>query len=371
MEIMLRQLVTQWQKSVTVQVIGPFGNSLPPRKRGDRSDSGDIIRPARDGLLRFFGTAFFQAMRLLRRGDIDLIMTGSALITPIAVLLGILYRRPVVTQMHGLDLLYHHPVYQWAMRTFLPRCQLLFANSQHTKTLAVALGASADRIQVINPGLDFSEFSDLPDAERVRIGMNLEGHKLLLSAGRLAERKGIAEFVEHLLPELVKAHPNLLFLIVGENPTQSLMHKEDVMGRIVVAAKKANVADHVRLLGYVERPHLLNLFAASDLFVLPAIDIRGDVEGFGIVLIEASAARCPVVSTRLGGIPDAVADYDTGRLVDAGDWEAMATVIDHLLQDEALCQMMGENGRQRVREKFDWPIVGQRYLAFLNELVGK
>ncbi|MCA9930358.1 MAG: glycosyltransferase family 4 protein, partial [Anaerolineales bacterium] len=311
MEIMLSQLVAQLTRLASVQVIGPCGNN-------GRNTETNVIRPAKGGLMRFMSFAFFLGMRLLRQNKYDVIFAGSALLAPLAVVLGTLFRRPVVIYIHGLDLLYDHPVYQWLMRIFLPRCRFFFANSRHTANLANQLGVPDEKIEIINPGLDFSEFAALPAADEIDDQLDLHNHLVLLSAGRLAQRKGIPEFVEHVLPALVASHPDLLFLVAGENPTESLTHKEDIKGRIAAVAKAAHVEEHVRLLGFVSRAQLLRLFAACDIFILPAIYMPGDVEGFGIVLIEAGAAGKPVVSTRLGGISDAVADNQTGRLVEAG-----------------------------------------------------
>jgi len=347
-ENMLSQLVSQWQQTVTVTVIGPLGDK--------QSYGDDVIRPKKDGVFRFFLSALYNSLKLLRTEKYDVIVTGSALITPLAVLLGSAFNLPVATLIHGLDILYPHPAYQWIMKHFLPRCDFIFSNSGHTKQLAIDVGVSYSRIEVINPGLDFTEFTSVQAPSDFLDSLNIQNRKIILSAGRLAARKGIPEFIEHVIFHLVQEHPEIMFVIVGDNPVQSLAHKEDIKCRIIDTVEKFNLSDNVLALGHVNRNELVELYSVADIFVLPAITKPNDVEGFGIVLLEAGAAGCPTVSTRLGGIPDAVADGKTGILVDPDDWQAMTTAIIHLLNNDSLRKSLGNNGRDRVKNYFDWPI---------------
>jgi phosphatidylinositol alpha-1,6-mannosyltransferase len=363
MEMMLSQLVTQLKRHAHITVIGPYANGY------EDLNEENTIRPTKNGILAFMLTALLRGFTTLQKNRCDIIIAGSALIAPISVLLGTLFHRPVVIYIHGLDLLYENKLYQMLIHLFLPRCDLLFANSSNTADLAVKLGVSAERIKVINPGLDFSEFKILSTTNKTYEGLHLKGRLVLLSAGRLAPRKGIPEFIEHVLPSLIIDYPHLLFLIAGDNPVQSLTHKADVKKRIIKAAQANGVTDHINLLGFVTRTQLLQLFSVCDIFVLPAIEMPGDIEGFGIVLIEAGAAGRPVVSTRLGGINDAVEDNHTGLLVKAGDWAQMSAALRRLLDNEKLRLTMGQSARKRVKENFDWPVVGRQTLEYLEHLV--
>jgi phosphatidylinositol alpha-1,6-mannosyltransferase len=362
METMLSQSVTQLKRHSDVTVIGPYAN------RYDLTEE-NTIRPKKNGILAFMLTALYRGLNFLRQSGCDVIVVGSALVSPLALFLGILFRLPVVVYIHGLDLLYKNPIYQLLIHMSLPKCDLLFANSNNTAKLAVKLRIPAGRIKVIHPGIDFSEFKILPKNDRIYEGLDLKDRLVILSAGRLAPRKGIPEFIEHVLPNLTSLYPNLTFLIAGDNPVQSLIHKADVKKRIIEAAQAVGVMNHVHLLGFVSRPQLLQLFSVCDIFVLPAIYTPGDIEGFGIVLIEAGAAGRPVFSTRLGGISDAVVDNHTGLLVESGNWAQMTAALKRLIDDEKLRLAMGENGRQRAKEKFDWPAVGKRTAGYLEYLL--
>jgi len=361
MEMMLYQLVQHLTSYIEVHIIGPYAGS------GDKS-ADNVIRPRRDGLLRFVLHGLFSGARLLRESSYDAILAGSALIVPIALVLGWLFKLPVVANVYGLDLIYPHPVYQCMVRMFLPRCNCIVAISQMAMEAAVERGVPREQVSIINPGIEFSEFAVMPNLDIVRRAYGLDDRLVLLSVGRLARRKGVLEFVRYSLPSIVEEHPTAIFLIIGGNPVLSLSHKEDLEALIQNDVKKLGLEQNVRLLGWVERRELINLYLACDVFVLPAIEVKGDVEGFGIVLIEANAAGKPVVSTRVGGILDAVKDGESGMLVEAGAWDELANVITDLLADEALRQSIGYLGRERVRAQFDWPVIAQQYAELLTGL---
>lgn len=362
MENMLFQLVAHWQKKNSVTVLGPYGKS-------HASDTtAKVFRPRKNGLLWFFTAALKNSIVKLRGESFDVVIAGSALMLPLVVILGRIFRAPVVVQVHGLDLTYPNKIYKMVVRYLLPRSDLVVANSTNTAIIASELGLSENHIAVINPGLDFTEFAALPDRQSAKARHGFKGKKVILSAGRLAPRKGIPEFIERVIPELLESHPDLLFVVAGDNPTDSLVHKEDVLSRIHEAAEHIKGSEYVRTVGHIPRQELLELYAAADVFVLPALETSGDVEGFGIVLIEAGAARCPVVSTRHGGIPDAVIDGGTGVLVNPGDWKALAKALSHLLAAPEFAAAMGEEGRKRAEHHHDWSVVGRRYLQAVSHL---
>lgn len=363
MEKLLSQLVQNLRPYANVHVIAPYANP-------DHSDIAQekITRPNRDGLVWFALYAFWEGFRLLRSGSHDVILGGSALVTPIVYLLGKPFRVPSVVYVHGLDLIYSRPIYQWMIRHVLPRCDRVFANSHASKQEALHRGVSAGSISVLHPGLDFSELRTIPDTDGIEKKHDIDGRLTLFSAGRLAKRKGLVEFVSNSLPAIVDKHPNVIFIIAGGNPSLSLTHREDTKAKIQAEVRRLGLEDHVRLLGWIDRQDLINLYHACDIFVLPAIQVPGDMEGFGIVLIEASAAGKPVVSTKLGGITDAVVDGKSGILVEAGRWDELADAISKLLENESLRREMGQFGRERVKDELDWPIIAEQYVEKLRDL---
>lgn len=363
METLLSQMVRTLRCHAHVRVIGPNGD-----RQALTGCEKDVIRPRRTGVLWYAIYASLMGCRLLKGNDYDAILAGSALVAPIAYALGRLYDLPTITNVYGLDIVHPNPLYQWLMRLILPRCNHVFAISQIAKEKAVSLGVSPSRASVIHPGLDFSEFEAAPDPRAVRARYRLGDRPYLLSVGRLARRKGIPEFIRYSLPDIVKEYPEILFLIIGDNPTLSLTHKEDIKTRIQAEVQSTGLENNVRLLGWVDRTDLLVLYHSCEVFVLPGINVPHDIEGFGIVLIEAGAAGKPVASTRVGGIPDAVLDGQTGILVDPEAWDDLSRAILSLLGDQSLRDQMGCYGRERAKSEFDWSAIGKQQLEILRRL---
>jgi glycosyltransferase involved in cell wall biosynthesis len=140
-----------------------------------------------------------------------------------------------------------------------------------------------------------------------------------------------------------------------------------VAGEINLAVSRLGLEKQVRLLGAPSDDEVIKLYHACDVVVLPALDMMDDVEGFGIVALEAAAAGKPVVATRVGGIPDAVEDGKSGLLIDADDYKELSRSIMDLVADEKKRWGMGEYARSRVGEKFSWEKILERYESVLSE----
>lgn len=317
----------------------------------------------------FFLYAFCKgAFLLYRNPGITVVLGGSALAAPLVVILGRLFRKKVVVQVHGLDVVYPNLLYRALCVRWLRFCDRVIANSRYTASLAEEKGAPPGSVSVIPPGVNWESFvsSESPDVIKKTLG--LEGRKIILFVGRLARRKGVKEFIRKSLADIVEAAPEACFVIVGQNPTESLAHREDMSSEIRLAVAEAGLDTKVRMLGRLDDRELAQVYQICDLVVLPALPVENDVEGFGIVLLEAAAAGKPVIATRVGGIPDAVKDGTSGVLVEPGDYGSMSRAIVRLLHDDALRQSMGQYAQRRVREQFSWPSIVARYEETLSSL---
>lgn len=327
-----------------------------------------VLRPAAPGLVRFFLFAFAKGAALLR-GDrtVQVVFGGSVLVTPIVLLLARWFGRRAVLQAHGLDLIYRSWIYQLCVVRWLRYTDRVIANSRHTAQLAERKGVPPDVIAVIPPGVDCQRFEVVENAEALKQARGLAGRKIILFVGRLARRKGVGEFIERSLIHLVKQLPEVCFVIAGANPGESLTHRDDVAGAIRQSIERHELASHVRLLGAVSDAELAALYALCDVLVLPVLDLDSDVEGFGMVALEAAAAGKPVVATRCGGIPDAIEDGQSGILVEPGNYPALTAALVSLLTDSTMAKAMGERGRRRASEEFSWARIVARYDAALGD----
>jgi phosphatidyl-myo-inositol dimannoside synthase len=354
-ESLIHQLCAELSKKQAVFVVtaGADSNELAQE---------NIFRAPCRGLLAFGLYALWRGVILLwRNPGIGVIFGGSVLTMPLILLLGRLFKRKAIVQAHGLDLVYQNLFYQLLCVRWIKYCDRVIANSTYTASLAKEKGASAASISVISPGVQPERFqsSDVADASKRKFG--LDGKRIILFVGRLARRKGVREFLQHALGRIVKEIPDACLVVVGDNPAESLTHRDDVIREIEAVISETGLPRHVLLLGGLPDEDVIGLYQACDVVVLPALHSNSDVEGFGIVLVEAAAAGKPVVATRVGGIPDAVEDGKTGLLIEPGDYERLSDAIISLLIDGQTKQVMGEAAMRRVQDKFCWPKIAVQY----------
>jgi phosphatidylinositol alpha-1,6-mannosyltransferase len=184
----------------------------------------------------------------------------------------------------------------------------------------------------------------------------LNGSLVILTVARLVRRKGIKYLIE-AMPRVLRSLPDTVLLVVGDGPEKPRLEEE---------ARILGLASRVSFLGKVPEQKLIAFYQASDVFVLPAIvDSEMNTEGLGVVLLEAMSMGKPVVASGVGGIPEAVVNGETGLLVKPQDPNDLADAIIRLLGNSELSRKMGDNGRQRVKEVFDWDIVAASFSEVL------
>jgi phosphatidylinositol alpha-1,6-mannosyltransferase len=216
-----------------------------------------------------------------------------------------------------------------------------------------------DRIALINPGVDVQRYRPgLPCADlRASIGLSA-GQKLILSVGRLSRRKGFDQTIR-ALPALLARGLDARYAIVG------IGEDRDYLDGL---ARECGVAERVKLLGHVAQEDLPRWYNAADVVVMPNREIDGDVEGFGMVFIEAAACGKPAVAGRSGGTGSAVVDGQTGLLVDGASVDAIADALTRILSDADYARTLGETGHLRARREFSWEQVAERIRALEREL---
>jgi phosphatidylinositol alpha-1,6-mannosyltransferase len=221
---------------------------------------------------------------------------------------------------------------------------MVFANSENTRRMLVDLGVPVDRIEVVYPGVDAARFHPAVDGHAIRERHGLQDHTVALSVGRLQRRKGHDRAIE-AIGRLRTIRPALRYLIVGEGEERS---------RLEQLARECGVADRVIFAGAVAAEDLPAYYAACDIFLLPNRIDGEDIEGFGIVFLEAAASGKPTIGGTTGGVPEAVEDGVTGVLVSGTDVAELAATLDGLATTPDLRREMGDAGRMRVMAKFTW-----------------
>ncbi len=329
-----------------------------------------VVAPRSDGDREFDRTSAFETVRLQGIGD-DLALSG---IVPLALLLR---RRtfdavfathwapayavmkaaklarvtlPVFVAAHGKELL-HRPlarvpaaqgVYDRTRRFVLHHATGFFPVSERTAQLLAAGGAAPARITVVPNGVDIARHQPR-DATRLREEMS-PGGPMLLSIARLVTRKGI-DTVLRALPSVLREVPSLTYVIVGEGPDRSRLER---------LAAELSLVRNVCFMGRASEGSVLEFYNACDVFVLPAREEPGDIEGFGLVFLEAGACGKPVIGARAGGVVDAIVDGETGLLVPPDDPVALAEALASLFRDPEHARQLGANARERILRRCTW-----------------
>jgi phosphatidyl-myo-inositol dimannoside synthase len=262
-------------------------------------------------------------------------------------------RLPVAIGLHGSDVFMAEKaaIRGWARRS-LARCRLLTGCSPELVDRVCALGFDPAASRVIPYGVDADRFK--PDRaagaewrRRLRIP---DGAPLVLSVGRMVTKKGYHVLME-ALPGLLEAHPAAHVVLAGAG---------DRLEEFRAVAETWPLRVH--LPGIVLRDALPDLFRAADLFVLPAVhDAKGNVDGLPNVILEAMATGLPVVASGISGIPLAVSDGVTGRLVSEGDAGQLGAALGELLANPERARSMGEASRREVERRLTWDAVAASY----------
>jgi phosphatidylinositol alpha-1,6-mannosyltransferase len=257
------------------------------------------------------------------------VLAGSGVTALLARLAGWLSRCPYAVMVHGLDLVTPHRVYRALALPAVRAADTVIANSNNTARLARTVGVNEQRLQILPPGVQYPAAP--ADGESFRARFELSDRPVLLSVGRLVPRKGLARFVECALPRILARYPEAVLAIVGEAPKQALAHEATEGQAIEAAAERAAVQASIRFCGRVDDDMLASAYQAADLMIFPVLDVPGDVEGFGMVAVEAAAYGVPTFGFRAGGLEDAVLSGETGELVAPGAYGELAdTICSHL-----------------------------------------
>jgi len=221
------------------------------------------------------------------------------------------------------------------------------ANSNFTKEEMIKAGLSAEKVFVIYPGVDSEKFQRLKAPEDIYKKYQLPvNKKILLSVSRLVKRKGF-DLAIKALPKILEKFPDAVYILGGKGPDEARL-------KFLVAKSPDYAQSATRFIGFVDDADLPYLYGRASIFLMPSRQIDEDVEGFGMVFLEANACGCPVIGGRSGGIPEAIIDGQTGFLVDPKDPEDLAKKVNRIEGDSELAKKMGERGRRRVIEEFGW-----------------
>ena len=265
----------------------------------------------------------------------------------------------VVALTHGHEVWWAKvPPFSFAIRYMSKNIDAITYLGDYTKgEISKALSeADASKLVQIAPGIDVDHFIPT-DSSNLRAELGLTDKSVIISVGRLVHRKGQDKLIS-ALPEIKTSVPNVHLVLVGVGPHQEYLEK---------LALKLNVSDCVTFIGRINYAELPEYICLGDIFAMPSRSrfFGLEVEGLGIVYLEASACGLPVVGGKSGGAPDAVLVGETGMVVDGTNSSEIADACIELLNNPELCALMCANGRAWIIENWRWEIWATRYAALL------
>jgi phosphatidylinositol alpha-1,6-mannosyltransferase len=327
-----------WKENFGVEVIRDRSKILLPTLRVSRSIRS--LLKSSGAQVVFFGAA--APLGILAKG----LRTAGA--------------KKIVALTHGHEVWWAKLwPFSWAIKRIGKSVDVLTYLGEFTRNaIATALPASSQEKMVrLAPGIDTEHFSPVKKSPRIRHELGLEDKNVIVSVGRLVHRKG-QDFLIDSLPIIAQKVPNVHLLLVGEGPYRATLEKRSV---------SLGVRDRITFIGRVLYAELPEYICAGDIFAMPSRSrLAGlEVEGLGIVYLEASACGLPVIGGISGGAPDAVLEGITGFSVDGRSAAAIAEAAIRLLSNPEYAEKLGAQGREWIVKEWRWETWSERF----NQLV--
>jgi phosphatidylinositol alpha-1,6-mannosyltransferase len=298
-----------------------------------------------------------NVQQVIARHSIKQAFFGAA--APLAVMARSLRKKGVI---NIVALTHGHEVWWAKLWPFSSAISFIGKNVDHltylgefTKNeISKALSPKAkSKLVKIAPGIDTSHFAPVPSSAQLREDLGLADKKVIVSVGRLVHRKG-QDILIKSMPAVLAKHPTAHILMVGEGPYREVLTK---------MVEDLNLSDAVTFIGRIQYKELPRYICAGDIFVMPSRSrLAGlEVEGLGIVYLEASSCALPVIAGRSGGAPDAVDEGVTGYSVDGTSPLEVSKAIVKLFDDPVKSKEMGQAGRSWIIDKWRWEIWSKEF----------
>ena len=250
------------------------------------------------------------------------------------------------------------PFFRRAMRSIGNGCDVVTYLGSYTRdAIEGVLGEHPELVQIA-PGIALDVFTPGPKPVDLVERYRLKSVPTILCVGRLVKRKGQDKLIK-ALPKIKDEFPNVKLILVGEGPLRKKLSK---------LVKKLQLEDNVIFTGRVSYEELPKYFRVGDIFAMPARtrNFGLEVEGLGIVYLEASATGLPVIVGSSGGAPDALIQGETGYVVDGRNVEEIARQISYLIRDPESAKRLGAKGRDWIESKWSWQLWGEKFSEVLR-----
>lgn len=307
--------------------------------------------------------SFYHLRQVIKKEKIDIILVGQILpLGTVCYIYKKVFKIPYGVFVHGMDIKMAQSVTRKRelAKKILNNAEFIIANSEYTKNLLLKQGIKSEKIEVVYPGVELkSESPEEVLAKNTKI-QKMENifskSKIILTLGRLVKRKG-QDMVLKSLSYVLEKFPNLVYIIAGNGPDKSYLKN---------LIKELSLENNVIIDDNVSEEEKAFYYKKCHIFIMPSREIKGDVEGFGIVYLEAGLYSKPVIAGKSGGAMEAVLDNETGILVNPESPEEIGEAIIKLLTNPNLMNKLGVQGQKRVLNKFIWEKQIEKIFPFLD-----
>jgi phosphatidylinositol alpha-1,6-mannosyltransferase len=298
--------------------------------------------------LRGYARSIRGLRRLIAAERIGMVHCGRCLPEGVmALALKLCSGVPYACYVHGEDVATagYSREHRWLADRVLQSASFLIANSRNTERMLLQdWGLSASRVRLLHPGVDTDRFRPAAPDSAVRAALGWSNRPVILTVGRLQLRKGHDQMIR-AISKIRAAVPRVLYAIAGDGEERTAL--DDLVA-------EQNLGDHVQFLGEIADDRLVQCYQQCDLFVLPNRQVGRDIEGFGMVLLEAQACGKPVIAGASGGTAETMQIPDTGLIVPCDGPDDLAAVVVELLREQGRRARMGAAARAWVVANFDW-----------------
>ncbi len=287
---------------------------------------------------------FWHIFAIAKKERVEQIIVGNILpIGTVVMSIARLLKIPYILSTHAMDVTL--PL-RWKRKERLCRqiiagAKKIITVSSYTKNKLIELGATAEKITLVQPSPTIHDIKPVAPRDE-EILTRIEGKRIILTVGRLTGRKGHADVIR-ALKNVIHDHQDVVYAIVGTGGERTELEN---------LARQFHLSEHVIFVGSQTRTEIAWWYDRCTFFIMTPFDDNGDVEGFGIIYLEAGEHGKAVIATRSGGVPDAVSDGKTGILIEPRDIAGIADAMNMLLDNPTKAKRMGEQGRTRAQEEF-------------------
>lgn len=311
--------------------------------------------------LKFYFRVFKQLKKIVKEHGITHIHTGRVIHEGVlAWLLSFFTKIEFSTFVHGEDVetAATSGEHNLMVKQVCKKAKMIICNSHNSANIVKRLDyATESKITILHPGFDEKKFYPAKLDTEFKQQMHWTDKQVILTVGRLQERKGQDKMIE-AMPNLLEKHSNLLYAIVGQGECKP---------KLELLVNKLNLQNHVQFLDEISDEQMVKCYQQCNLFILPNRTIENDIEGFGMVLVEAQACGKPVIAGDSGGTKETMQVGSTGIIVDCQKPVNISVALEELLSKPDKRKQMGVQGQIFVNKHFTWGGHLEKALQLFNE----